>query len=82
MIKVFTTHDWTSGKHTTMVYNEEGHKIFQNNEKFDADFDTVYMFGGKLYTLENIKDDSKYFIFDEYSLHVKGLISGEEIKVK
>ncbi|QEM43201.1 hypothetical protein CHOTACABRAS_147 [Bacillus phage Chotacabras] len=82
MIKVFTTCDWTSDTHTTMIYNEEGHKIFQNNEKFEANFYTVYMFGGKLYTLESIKDEGKYFIFDDYDLHVKGLVSGKEIKIK
>lgn len=82
MIKVYTTWDWDNAKHTTMVYNEEGHKIHQTQVSFTADFDTVYMFHGRLYTLSSIKDDGKYFIFDEYGSEVKGLLTKDEVDFK
>lgn len=82
MIKVYTIWNWDKGQPLTMVYNAEGQKIFQTNIKFEADFDTIYMFGGKLYALESIKDDGKYYIFDEYSKGIKGLLNREEFKIQ
>lgn len=82
MIKVHTIWDWDNGQPLTMVYDEDGHKILQINEKFEADFDTVYVFGNGLYTLESIKDEGKYFIFDEYNKGMKGLITKMEVDFK
>jgi len=82
MIKVFTTYDFSSGKSTTMIYDDEGHKIYQDNSKFEADYDTVYMFGRKLYTLESVKEYGTYFIFVEYDNGIKGLLSKRKVTLK
>ncbi|AGT13510.1 hypothetical protein TROLL_154 [Bacillus phage Troll] len=82
MIKVYTIWDWDNGNYLTMVYNAEGHKVYQTQINFTADFDTVYMFQGRLYTLSSIKDDGKYFIFDEYGSEVKGLLTKAGVNLK